>query len=169
MLPAAREATLSLSALGAVYAAFSFLLYRANVTPRAVWLPIDPASYYLAQALFVAPLFILLTVLYVAVLRALLPARDGATFRAAYLRLAPAYAWPLLFLFVVPDLVVFLVAGHAALPRAMRFYGPLAPIAIVALSVVRARPFFGASTGRASLASFAGLVAQAVVGALVLR
>lgn len=169
MAPTSREAAASLSALGAVYAAFSFLLYRAGVAPRAVWLPIDPPAYYLAQALFVAPLFVLLTVLYVAVVRAVLPARAEVGFRAAYFRLAPAYAWPLLVLFVVPDLLVFLSQGHAALPRAMRYYGPLAPLAIVALTVARARPLFGVGTGRAALAAFAGLVAQAALGALVLR
>ncbi|MBL9024405.1 MAG: hypothetical protein JNL21_19575 [Myxococcales bacterium] len=164
-----REPVVAIVALGAAYAAFSFLLHRAGVSPRAVWLPIDPARYYLAQTFFVAPLFLILTALYVYLVRLLAGGGRRVSFRASFERLASAYAWPILLLFVVPDVSVFLAAGHAALAKAMRFYGPLAPIAIVVLTTLRARSLFGCGAARAAAASFVALIAQGVVGAVALR
>jgi hypothetical protein len=163
-----REPVAAIVALGAAYAAFSFLLHQAGVSPRAVWLPIDPSRYYLAQTLFVAPLFLILTALYVYLVR-LLAAGGRGSFVVSFDRLAPAYAWPILLLFVVPDVSVFLAAGHGALAKAMRFYGPLAPIAIVALTTIRARSLYGCGAGRAAAASFVALIVQGVVGAVALR
>ena len=163
-----RESIVALGALGAAYAAFSFLLHRAGISPRAVWLPIDPARYYLAQTVFVGPLFFILTALYVYLVR-LLAGGGRISFGVAFDRIAPAYAWPVLFLFVVPDLSVFLAAGHGALAKAMRFYGPLAPIVVVALTTGRARSLFDCGAGRAAGAALVALIVQGAVGALALR
>lgn len=163
-----REPFVAIGALGAAYAAFSYLLHRAGISPRAVWLPVDPARYYLAQTFFVGPLFFILTALYVYVVR-LLAGGARAPFGMAFDRIAPAYAWPILFLFVVPDLSVFLAAGHGALATAMRFYGPLAPVAIVALTTGRARSLFGCSLGRAAAAALGALIVQGAAGAIALR
>ena len=59
--------------------------------------------------------------------------------------------------------------GHGALARAMRLYGPLAPVGIVVLASAAARRRYGAGRARAVLASIVGLVVQAVAGAPLLR
>ncbi len=163
-----RGAVIGLGALGATYAAFSALLHAGGVSARAVWLPIEPGHYYLAQAVFVAPLMAALSAVFTVVVRAL-SGGGAVSFREAFAALAPAYAWPLLILFVIPDLVVYLAFGHAALAKAMRFYAPLVPLAIVALGAARARGLFGCGLARAAAASFGGLVAQGVAGAVLLR
>jgi hypothetical protein len=163
-----RGAVIALGALSATYAAFSALLYAGGVPARAVWLPIDPARYYLAQAFFIAPLMVSLAVIFTLVVRAL---AGGGTvrFRDAFAVFAPVYAWPLLVLFVLPDLAVYLAFGHGALAKAMRLYAPLVPIAITALGAARARRAFGCSLARGALASFGALAAQGAFGAVLLR
>jgi hypothetical protein len=149
------------------YAAFSLLLYRAGIAPKRVLL-LDPSSYYLVQALFILPLFCGLVSLFVGVTSRLAGGKQ-VPFEVALERLAPAYCWPLLGLFVLPDTAVFLVAGHAALAKAMRFYGPIAPLCVWAISALRAARLFEVSKGRAVAATFVGLLLQALLGGLLLR
>ncbi len=165
----ARASVVSLAALGVTYAVFSFLLYRSGVAARAVLLPIEPADYYLSQTLFVGPLLVACAALFASVVRGVAAPSTVVTYRDGFHRLAPLYAWPLLLLFVVPDLCVFLSLGHGSLARAMRFYAPLAPLAIVVLGARCARRLFSISLGRAVVAAIAGLLAQALLGALFLR
>ena len=160
---------LATGALCAGYSAFSLLLFLSGAPARAVWLPIEPSAYYLAQAVFVWPLFALLTVVFTATVRATANPSALGTFRESYDALAQAYAWPLLLCFVIPDVVAFLIVGQAGLAKAMRYYAWIAPLAIVALSARYARTRFGVSTGRAALASVAALFAQGALGATVLR
>jgi len=159
----------ALGLLGSTYSLFSVLLHRSGAVPRAVLIPIDPQHYYLAQAIFVGPLFVLLAFVFTFVTRALAGDRSDVSLRRAFEALAPTYAWPLLVLFVLPDLVVFLAAGHAALAPAMRYYAPLAPLAIIAFATASARKLFGVGVLRAALATTAALFAQALVGAPLLR
>lgn len=139
----------SLAALGAAYAGFSALLAARGISPRAVLLPIEPAQYYAAQALFVGPLFVGLAWLFARTTLLLAGTRE-VTPREAFAALAPRYAWPLLVLFVLPDLGVFLVAGHGALAKAMRYYAPLAPIAITVLAARHVQSSWGVSRLRAA-------------------
>ena len=90
-------------------------------------------------------------------------------FEVALKQLAPAYCWPLLGLFLVPDVAVFLIAGHGALAKAMRFYGPIAPLVVWWLSALRTARLFEVSKGRAAAATFVGLLLQALIGGLFLR
>jgi hypothetical protein len=167
-VPILRWPTFALVSLGATYAVFSYLLHQAGIAPRAVFLPIDPHAYYFAQTFFVAPLLAVLAALFSVVLHLLLPKRD-VTIGEALRTFVPTYAWPLLFLFVIPDLVVYLTLGHGALARAMRLYGPLAPVAIVVLASAAARRRYGAGHARVVFSSFVALVIQAVAGAPLLR
>lgn len=163
-----RSPRASLIVLGLVYAGFSLLLYARGVAPRAVWLPVAPSDYYLAQAFFVLPLFWLLAYVFAIVVRACAGVRSHSlekTFGA----LAPRYALPIVVLFLLPDLVVFLAFGHAALAPAMKFYGPLAPIAIIGWTTHWLHRHANVGLGRALFASFIGLVAQTLLGAPVLR
>jgi hypothetical protein len=162
-----RSGVVSLAVLGALYALFSALLYAQGIAARAVWLPIAPERYYLAQALFVAPLFVLLAFVFARVARFLAGGPSDA--RTAFAGLAPRYAWPITICFLVPDMIVFLGWGHASLAPAMRYYGPLAPIVIVALSTRWLAREAGVGGLRATFAAIGALLAQAVVGGALLR
>ncbi len=155
--------------LGVVYAVFSFLLYRAEVVPRAIFLPIDPKSYYLAQTFFVGPLLAILAFVFSYVVYVV--AAPSITVRQAdmFRWFAPVYAWPLLILFVIPDLVVFLVLGHGSLAKAMRLYAPLAPIVIAVVASRQARIHLEAGRLRSAAAAILALFVQGALGALVLR
>ncbi|NUO47332.1 MAG: hypothetical protein HOV80_00600 [Polyangiaceae bacterium] len=164
-----RSPLVALVSLGVVYALFSFLLYRAEVVPRALLLPIDPKSYYLAQTFFVGPLMALLAFVFSYVIYVV--AAPSITVRQSdmFRWFAPAYAWPLLVLFVIPDLVVFLVLGHGSLAKAMRIYAPLAPIVIAVVATRQARIHLEAGKLRAVAAAILALFVQGALGALVLR
>jgi hypothetical protein len=165
----ARLALPSIGVLGIVYAAFSLILYRAGIVPRAVWLPIAPERYYLAQALFVLPLLAVSSLLFAALAWALSGARRAASLSQAFQVLSVIWALPVLLLFLLPDIAVYFVAGHAALAPAMRFYGPLAPLAIVVSSTLALRRAFSVPVPRALAAVLAALLAQAAFSALALR
>lgn len=162
-----RSGVVSLAVLGALYALFSALLYANGVAARAVWLPIAPERYYLAQALFVLPLFFGLAHVFVRVVRACIRGPGAST--AMFDGLAPRYAWPITLCFLIPDMIVFLGWGHASLASAMRFYGPLAPLVIVIGCVRWLHREMKVTRLRATLATLAALLAQAVVGGTLLR
>ncbi len=162
-----RSGVASLAVLGAIYALFSALLYANGIAARAVWLPIAADRYYLAQACFVLPLFFLLALVFVSVVRACLGTATDAG--AMFAGLAPRFAWPITLCFLLPDMVVFLGWGHASLAPAMRWYGPLAPIVIVSGCAVWLRKETKVSGLRATLATLAALFTQAIVGGALLR
>ncbi|MBL8743689.1 MAG: hypothetical protein JNK04_21415, partial [Myxococcales bacterium] len=130
-------------------------------------LPIAPERYYLAQALFVLPLFFALAHIFARVTRATIGVSSDA--RTVYEGLAPRYAWPITICFLVPDMIVFLGFGHASLAPAMRFYGPLAPIVIVVACARWLHRELKVGILRATLATLVALVAQAIVGGALLR
>jgi hypothetical protein len=172
-----RLSVFSLALLGFVYAAFSLLLFRDGIPARAVWLPISPGRYYIAQAIFVGPLFVILAIVFVLVVHAIVGHSRGDangtsqphSRRAVFEALAPRYALPIVFLFLLPDILVFLTMGHAKLAPMMRYYGLLAPIAIVTSTVMWLRRQTSVGMARAIFAAIVGLVSQAVVGAPLLR
>jgi hypothetical protein len=157
----------SVLALVGAYVALSLVLAWQGAEPRRLLLPVP--HYYVFQAVILYPLFVLLVALFVEITRRVsgVGPRDDAP-DAWVDVLAPAYAWPLLAAFVIPDLVVTLVWGFERLAAAMRFYAPVAPL-LVLVGAVRGARRLGASWPRACLASLAGLVAQALAGSLVLR
>lgn len=161
---------LSLVALGIAWSFLSFLLWRDGAPARAVIIPIDPRAYYGAQALFVGPWLALLGTMFATVAGGMARAWGGtASLRATWSALVPIWALSLLALFVVPDLVVVLALGREQLPRAMRFYAPLAPLVIATLATRRLRALHAIPVGRALVAVVLGLIIQASIGAILLR
>jgi hypothetical protein len=155
----------SVIGLAAAYVALSLALAWQGAVPRRLLLPVP--HYYLFQAVILFPLFVGLVTLFVGITRRL-SGVEAASPEAWVDALAPAYAWPLLLAFVLPDLGVTLLLGHEQLAAAMRFYAPLAPLLVLAASI-RAVRRLGASWPRAVVAPLVGLVAQALAGSLVLR
>jgi Yip1 domain len=167
---APREGLAPVLALGALYAAFALLLHLGGHAPSVTLVPIPRERYYLWQSVFVAPLFVVLWLVYALVAHGLsrLAGGRGAA-KATLAVIGLGYAAPVALLFVVPDLAVYLVAGHGALGKAMRVYAPLAVIACLGLCAAGLRAAHGLGPGRAVLAALAGFVAQGAVGGILLR
>jgi hypothetical protein len=75
----------------------------------------------------------------------------------------------MLFLFLVPDVVVYLVAGHGALAKAMRFYAPVAPLTCIALASIGLRAAHGLRVGVAIGVTLVASLVQAAMGGILLR
>jgi hypothetical protein len=165
-----RDGLLPVVALGVLYAGFALLLHLGGHAPSVTLVPIARERYYLWQSVFVAPLFVALWLIYGGVAHGLSRLAGGrGTGGATLAVIGIGYAAPLALLFVVPDLVVYLVAGHGALGKAMRFYAPAAVIGCVALCAAGLREVHGISRGRAVVIALMGLLVQASVGGVLLR
>jgi hypothetical protein len=153
---------------GAVYAGFSLALAVAGHRPSFTLVPLP--HYYGCQAVFVIPWLWLLWRVCARVAHGLARRLGGRDDPKATLALAgPAYAVPLVWLFLVPDLVVYGLWGHAAMGTALRYYAafaPLASIALLALGLARAH---GLTAGRALGAALGAYVCQALIGTVLLR
>lgn len=157
--------------LGASWAALAAGLAAGGHQPSMTrGLPVAADDYYAIAALYLTPLWVGLTALTAAVAHALARGLGGRGSMAASLgAIGAAYALPLWLAFVVPDLVVFALAGHDALGVAMRFTGPLA-LAWVTLRTVQAiGAVHGIGRGRACVAALVAAVVQAVPAALLVR
>ena len=162
--------TTSLALVAILPCLVSALLWRDGVAARAVLLPISPSAYYGAQALFVGPWLALLATLFALLAGGMARGLGGrGSLRATWQALVPVWALAVLVLFVLPDLFVVVALGREHLVKAMRFYGPLAPIVIVVLATRRLRALHAITTGRAALAVIVALLGQTVVGATLLR
>lgn len=157
--------------LGATWAALAALLAAGGHQPSmSRGLPVAGEDYYATAAVYLAPLCIALTVLTAATAHAL--ARlggGGGTWPASLGAIGAAYALPLWFAFVLPDLVVYLVAGHDVMGAAMRISGPIA-VAWVTLRTVQAiGVVHGIRRGRALGVALGAAIAQAIPMALLVR
>ena len=165
-----RDGLVAILVLGALVAAFALLLHAGGHAPSVTLVPIPRAQYYLWQALFVAPLFVALWLVFGLVTHGLCRLSGGGGPLGATLAvIGVGYAAPVALLFVVPDLAVFLVAGHGALASAMRFYAPLAVLGCLALCALGLRAAHGVGPLRAALIALAGFVVQGAAGGILLR
>ena len=157
--------------LAALYTGLMARLAVGGHVPGATHgLPFSAASYYGWATLYVAPLCVGLWVILARVAHAAARRMGGTASPAETLAaLAPAFGFPLALLFVLPDLVVLEVWGHAALAPAMRFYAPVAVLVVwvgCARQVSRAHHL---SPARGLGAATLGLLAQALPAAFLLR
>lgn len=167
--PSARPGASAIALLGIFWTALSILLWNAGRAPRFVLLPIPADMYYLAQGLFVLPLVTALWWLHSEVAHRLARAAGGEGaepgVRAA---LGFAYAAPML-VHVLVELGVYLALGFDGLTAVARISLPAAALWVWALSAATLRIAHRVSTPVAIGAAFAGLLLQALLGALVLR
>ncbi len=165
-----RSAWLLLGVTALTWSAFSWRLYTDGVAARAVLLPIDPASYHAAQAVFVGPLLVLLATVFARVAYVLARRAGGVgSWGETWGALVSTYAGVLLLCFVAPDALIYLLAGREAMARAMRYYAPWMPVLLAVSATVRLRGLHGIGAGRASLCVLAGLLVQLALGAPLLR
>jgi hypothetical protein len=163
--------TAAILALGLGWAGFSLALHFGGHAPSLSLLPIPPSRYYLAQSLFVVPLWLGLWQLATEMAHRIACAL-GAPRRARGVTstvMAYALAAPMLALFLLPDVLVYATLGFDRLGEAMRYYAALGPLAAWALASLGLKIGHGLATWRAIIAAFWGLMMQAVVGAPFLR
>jgi hypothetical protein len=167
--PRARDGAYAVALLGCLWSAFSLWLHLGGHAPSFVLLPIPKERYYLAQAVFVVPLTLALWWLMSTIAAALAGARDQRRRAATFAALGYAYAAPLIFGFLLVDVVIFQAAGFAALGRYIRFYAPIAPLWALIAGTIAVRRALEIGTGRAFAACAAAMLVQALVGAPFLR
>lgn len=153
-----------------VHALFSALLAVAGHQPSVALLPIPRARYYLAQAFFVIPVELAAWAAHgwvAAVLgRRLFGGRGDLS--GCLAALGAAQAVPMLFAFLLPDLVVYLGFGFGALGPAMRWYAPVAAVWSLVLAVLAVAAAHRMGAGRAlALGTLALLVRVAITGTFV--
>jgi hypothetical protein len=155
---------------GAVWALFCWWLARAGHAPSRTLVPIPREHYYFAQAGFIVPLLLLqwalLSIVSTRVSRAL---GGSASVAASAAALASALYAPLIGLFLLPDLLVYVCFGFTALAKLFRFTAPLSFAATLYLATRQLARVQQLTTSRALLAALAGVFVQAFVGGLLLR
>ncbi len=157
--------------LGAIWAGFmSWLAAEGHRPSMTRGLPMPADQYYAVAAVYLTPLMVALTALTAGIAHGLARALGGqGSWPSTLSTVGLAYAVPLLTLYLIPDVVVYAVAGHGALALVVRFGLPLA-VAVVTLRVVQAlRVAHGLGRGRALAAALVAGVVQAVPFALLVR
>jgi hypothetical protein len=166
----AREGLWPMLALGALHAAFSLLLWLGGHAPRVGIPGFGRQAHYLLQAAFALPLYGFLFWLGGSVAHGLARRAGGQGSRGATLSVfGVAYAVPMIGLFIVPDVVVYLAFGFGAIGKAMRFYAPAAAIGCLVLGAWGLAEAHRIGRWRAAGVALGAFVVQAAVGGVVLR
>lgn len=151
---------------GCVWVALCLLLWSDRVVARAVLLPVQPADYYLFQALIVVPLLAFLCRVFVGTaVRWGKVANPGSS--ALRRDLAQAYSLPLA-AHLLAELVAYWAWGSGGLGVVARWSAPVAFLTIW-LWASRRLAAAGAGWGRAAVAALGSLGFQALLGSWALR
>lgn len=155
---------------GAIWAALLLWLHARGHAPSRSVLPIPADDYYFWQALFVIPtLLACWTILTWVSLRIGTALGGHGEFGTLATAIAVAYAAPLAFTFVLPELFAFALFGFDALRVVIRFTAPLSGLVTLVLCTRTLARRLGLPLGRALVAAIAGLAAQGVVAGVALR
>lgn len=168
--PSARSGAAAMALLGIGWTTLLLLLWAGGHGPSFSLLPIARNDYYLVQALFMLPLLTALWWIHAEIAHRICRAAGGVG-PASGVRTALgfAYAAPMLFAHVLPELAAYLSAGFDAMALVGRFSLGLAALWVWALSAAALRVAHGVGLGVAVGASFAGLLVQAILGGVFLR
>lgn len=150
---------------GVLWAVLCLVLQLNGHAPSVVLLPVPRHIYYAVQAVLLPGLLVLGWLLLSVVSARII----AAPWRSMARALAPAYAGGLLWFLVVPDVLGYGVWGFEGLAKLVRITGPMVLLGTWWWAALAVSSVFKVDRARAALASFAGLVAQAVLLALVLR
>lgn len=159
-----RMATTAVLAGALGHAALSFILWDEGHAPSSTWLPAE--HHYLVQAALAGPLYLAQWHLLSRVVASVL--------QTSRHNVLPVCGWVLgnctLGLLVVPDTILYWRGGFSAL----RWGAPFVLVLLFFgtwfwLSVRLRRVEPSPSTRRVALAALAGLIAQAILGALIIR
>ena len=157
--------------LGLTYSVFFTLLAIGGHQPsNTTGLPFDAETYYHTAAWYMPVLFPALVFLIAGICHGW--SRMNGQNRAFSLSVhlfGFAYSAPLLLFYVLPDLMVYLVMGHAELGRFTLFYAPVAVILVIIRMHNLLVAGLGASRQAARFVTFLAGVAQAFPASLLIR
>ncbi|MFK7991621.1 MAG: hypothetical protein AB8I08_36730 [Sandaracinaceae bacterium] len=169
VVPQASPGASAIALLGIVWGMLCLLLWNGGHEPRFLLVPAPPEHWYLIQGLLSLPLLTALWWLFSEAAHRLARAAGGTGaepgVRAA---LGFAYAGPML-LHIGAELAGFLAGGMSGLSAVARISMPVAAVAVWVLSTLALMECHKLRVLPATGAAFAGLLLQALVGALVLR
>lgn len=167
----ARLGTLAVAVQGLGWAALlAALAWRGHAPTRPGPVPIALEDYYAWEAAFVLPVRAAMALALALVVHALARrSGSGARFSCTWMLAAISLAVPSVCAWLIPDAIVFATRGFDALAPAMRYYVPVSLTWTLVLVVAGLREVHGLGTGRAIAIAIAGLIAQAAVGAPLLR
>ena len=167
--PSTRSGAAAVALTGIGWGALSLLLWSSGRAARFVLLPLDGHDFYLVQGVLMLPLLTVLWWVMASVSFALAKRLGGEGQRdGVFAALGFAYALPL-GLHVGAEMTAYLLFGFEALGKVARVSMPLAALWVWVLCAGALRVQLGLTTSRAVLASFAGLLAQLLLGAPILR
>lgn len=148
----------------------AWLAAGAHAPSMTRGLPVDADRYYATAALYLAPLWIGLTALTAAAAHGAARLLGGrGTLTATLGAVGAAYALPLWLAIVVPDALIYGLAGFDALAIAVRVQGPIAVVWVTVLTTLAVRATHQIGTGRALAAALCAAVVQAAPAALLVR
>lgn len=168
--PAVGAAALAVVSAGALWSVLCICLWSGGHGPSHALVPIPRADYYLAQAAWVIPALLVGWAI-VAGSSHFMARRGGGlgTFRATLACTGFAYAVPLAWLLVVPDIAAYLLFGFGMLGKVVRVTGPLTLVAQWALCARALVAAHQLAWARAVPVALLALLAQAAVVSPILR
>lgn len=154
--------------LSALFLAWLAIAGEAQSGPLLV--PIPRASYYAWEAVFVLPLRLAMALVFAGSAHAIARRLGGSgTFVDTFDHGARALALPFLALWLSPDVALYATGGFERLTAGVRFTAAASTLGTLVLAVLAVRRTHTLSNARAFAAAVVGLVAQAVIGATLLR
>lgn len=156
----------AIAVLGMFWGLFALLLWTSGRTPHAILVPIPAELYYLAEGLLMLPILTGLWWVFGEVAHRV--AGGAGSEPAVRTALGFAYAVPMM-VHIGVEMLAYLFFGFDRLADVSKISLPLASLWVLALSALALRVLHRVSRGRAILAALAGLLVQAIAGALVLR
>lgn len=168
--PDPRQAAGAVLLFAVTYSAFCWLLWLGGHQPSRVLLAIPRDDYYFWQGLILPPLFLLLWLIFAFTVHGLVRVAGGRGGWASTLTVTGfSYGPPLLLGFVLPDLLVYLVAGFEHLAVGMRFYAPLAVLWVIVLAAWGLARAHRLSLWRTGAIAWLAFVIQAAIGGIFVR
>ena len=154
---------------GATYSAlYTALAIGGHAPTMRKALPVEAEVYYGWAAVYVVPLCFALTWL-VGAVGDRCAGGSSKGWRFGVRTLGVAYVAPLFWWFVVPDLIVFSVAGFDALPMAMRVTAPAALLVVLFRTYSIIRVAYDVGRGRAVVMMLGSAMAQLLPAAILVR
>lgn len=166
----ARPGAAAIAVLALAWSGLLFALWQGGHAPSFTLLPIAGDNYYAVQAVLMMPLLTGLWWVH-STLAHRMCLRAGGSGAASGVRTALgfAYAAPMLFTHVLPELIAYAFGGFALMAQVGRVSLGLASLWVWALSAGALRVAHGVSAPVAIGASFVGLLVQALLGSPFIR
>jgi hypothetical protein len=168
--PSARPGASAIGLLALFWSMFLLLLWSAGRSPSFVLVPIPRDIYYLVQGFAMMPVLTALFWLHSEIAHRICAAAGGKGIETGVRSaLGFAYAAPMLLAHVAPEAIAYLTGGFDVLAKVAPITMGIASLWVWALSSGALRIAHGVRWPIAVGAAFAGLLVQALAGALFIR